>query len=153
MSHCSGQVRRKTLTTEVTEDHGENLTLFGFHIDPYGRALLQSEFAAHRFFCGVRCMRFIDRLVLCIVLLGLAGYTAFGQTSAPAAHHDIVIRNAVVMTVTHGNIKNGSIYIKDGKIAAVGENVDAPSSATVIDAGGKYVTPGIVDALAHRARR
>jgi imidazolonepropionase-like amidohydrolase len=96
-------------------------------------------------------MRFIDRLVLCIVLLGLAGYTAFGQTSALAAHHDVVIRNAVVMTVTHGNIKNGSIYIKDGKIAAVGENVDAPSSAIVIDAGGKYVTPGIVDSHSHIA--
>ncbi len=96
-------------------------------------------------------MRFIDRLVLCIVFLGLAGYTAFGQTSAPATHHDVVIKNAVVMTVTHGNIKNGSIYIKDGKIAAVGENVDAPSSATVIDAGGKYVTPGIVDSHSHIA--
>jgi imidazolonepropionase-like amidohydrolase len=96
-------------------------------------------------------MRFIDRLVLCIVLLGLAGYTAFGQTSAPAAHHDVVIRNAVVMTVTHGNIKNGSIYIKDGKIAAVGENVNAPASATVIDAAGKYVTPGIVDSHSHIA--
>jgi imidazolonepropionase-like amidohydrolase len=96
-------------------------------------------------------MRFIDRLVLCIVFLGLAGYAAMGQASAPAAHHDVVIKNAVVMTVTHGNIKNGSIYIKDGKIAAVGENVDAPSSATVIDAGGKYVTPGIVDSHSHIA--
>ena len=96
-------------------------------------------------------MRFIDRLVLCIVFLGLVGYAAFPQTSQPAAHHDVVIKNAVVMTVTHGNIKNGSIYIKDGKIAAVGENVDAPSSATVIDAGGKYVTPGIVDSHSHIA--
>jgi len=96
-------------------------------------------------------MRFIYRLVLCIVLLGLAGYAAFPQTSAPATHRDVVIKNAVVMTVTHGNIKNGSIYIKDGKIAAVGENVDAPSSATVIDAGGKYVTPGIVDSHSHIA--
>jgi len=76
---------------------------------------------------------------------------AFGQTSAPAVHHDVVIKNAVVMTVTHGNIKNGSIYIKDGKIAAVGENVNAPAGATVIDAGGKYVTPGIVDSHSHIA--
>jgi imidazolonepropionase-like amidohydrolase len=96
-------------------------------------------------------MRFIDRLVLCIVLLGLVGYAALGQTSAPAARHDVVIKDAVVMTVTHGSIKNGSIYIKDGKIAAVGDNVDAPSSATVIDAGGKYVTPGIVDSHSHIA--
>ena len=39
------------------------------------------------------------------------------------------------MTVTHGNIQNGSVYIKDGKIAAVGKDVNAPSTATVIDAG------------------
>jgi imidazolonepropionase-like amidohydrolase len=62
-----------------------------------------------------------------------------------------VIKNAIVMTVTHGNIKNGSVYIKNGKISAVGENVNAPASATVIDAGGKYVTPGIVDSHSHIA--
>jgi len=39
------------------------------------------------------------------------------------------------MTVAHGNVQNGSVYIKDGKIAAVGKDVSAPSSATVIDAG------------------
>ena len=69
----------------------------------------------------------------------------------PAAHHDVVIKNATVMTVTHGNIKNGSIYIKDGKIAAVGETVNAPASTPVIDAGGKYLTPGIVDSHSHIA--
>ncbi len=76
--------------------------------------------------------------------------TAVGQASAPA-HHDVVIKNAIVMTVTHGNIKNGSIYLKDGKIAAVGENVNVPAGAIVIDAGGKYVTPGIVDSHSHIA--
>jgi imidazolonepropionase-like amidohydrolase len=76
----------------------------------------------------------------------------FAQTPAqPAARHDVVIKNATVMTVTHGNIKNGSIYIKDGKIAAIGESVNAPASATVIDAGGKYLTPGIVDSHSHIA--
>src|SRR5438445_826385 len=53
-----------------------------------------------------------------------------------AAHNEVVINNAVVMTVTHGNIQNGSIYIKDGKTAAVGRNLKAPAGATVIDAGG-----------------
>ena len=75
---------------------------------------------------------------------------AVGQ-SGTAVHHDVVIKNATVMTVTHGNIKNGAVYIKDGKIAAVGETVDAPAGATVIDAGGKYVTPGIVDSHSHIA--
>src|SRR5208283_2753147 len=58
---------------------------------------------------------------------------------------------AVVMTVTHGVLQNGSVYVKDGKIAAVGKDVSAPSTAVVIDAGGKYVTPGIIDSHSHIA--
>jgi imidazolonepropionase-like amidohydrolase len=71
-----------------------------------------------------------------------------GQSTA---HHDVVIKNAIVMTAAHGNIQNGSIYIKDGKIAAVGATVNAPANAAVIDAGGKYLTPGIVDSHSHIA--
>jgi imidazolonepropionase-like amidohydrolase len=84
------------------------------------------------------------------VALTLLSASDFAQ-SAPAAHHDVVIKNATVMTVTHGTIKNGSIYIKDGKIAEVGENVNAAAGVTVIDAGGKYLTPGIVDSHSHIA--
>jgi imidazolonepropionase-like amidohydrolase len=90
------------------------------------------------------------RCVWLTTTLGLASAAAFGQSEG-AAHHDIVIKNAMVMTVTHGNITNGSIYIKDGKIAAVGETVNAPASATVIDAQGKYLTPGIIDSHSHIA--
>jgi imidazolonepropionase-like amidohydrolase len=89
-------------------------------------------------------------LLLSSVWLTMALATASGQSEG-AAHRDIVIRNAIVMTVTHGNITNGSIYIKDGKIGAVGETVNAPAGATVIDAGGKYLTPGIVDSHSHIA--
>jgi len=87
-------------------------------------------------------------------LLVFAAWAALSQTSQPgAAHNELVIKNAYVMTVTHGNIKNGSIYVKDGKIVAVGPSVDAPASAAVVDAGGRYVTPGIIDAHSHRAGR
>jgi imidazolonepropionase-like amidohydrolase len=82
--------------------------------------------------------------------LVLVSTAAFGQSEG-TVHHDVVIKNAIVMTVTHGNIANGSIYIKDGKIAAVGETVNAPASATVIDAGGRYLTPGIIDSHSHIA--
>ena len=88
--------------------------------------------------------------LVCVCLTMTLASVAFGQ-SASTGHHDVVIKNATVMTVTHGNIKNGAVYIKDGKIAAVGENVNAPASATVIDAGGKYLTPGIVDSHSHIA--
>jgi imidazolonepropionase-like amidohydrolase len=95
-------------------------------------------------------MRFISKtFLLYSVCLGLMlPVSALAQSST---HNDVVIKNATIMTVTHGIIKNGSVFIKDGKIAAVGENVNAPSSATVIDAGGKYLTPGIVDCHSHIA--
>jgi imidazolonepropionase-like amidohydrolase len=99
-------------------------------------------------------MRLISEKILvlyCVWLtVALASAAALGQSEATAGH-DILIKNAIVMTVTHGNITNGSIYIKDGKIAAVGETVNAPASATVIDAGGKYLTPGIIDSHSHIA--
>jgi imidazolonepropionase-like amidohydrolase len=76
---------------------------------------------------------------------------AQAQQPTAAGHNEVVIRNAIVMTVTHGKISHGSVYIKDGKIMAVGENVHAPASAKVIDAGGKYLTPGIVDSHSHIA--
>ncbi len=81
-------------------------------------------------------------------LLLLACSAALAQQ---AARNDVVIRNAIVMTVTHGTIANGSVYVKDGKIAAVGKDVNAPASATVVDAGGKYLTPGLIDSHSHIA--
>ena len=71
--------------------------------------------------------------------------------SSPTAHNEVLIKNAVVMTVTHGNIQNGSVYLKDGKIAAVGADLKARAGAEVIDAGGRYLTPGIIDAHSHIA--
>ena len=76
---------------------------------------------------------------------------AAGQNEPPKKTAEVLIRNAVVMTVTHGNIQNCSVHIKDGKIAAVGKDVTAAPGALVIDAGGKYLTPGIIDSHSHIA--
>ncbi|HXR89914.1 MAG TPA: amidohydrolase family protein [Steroidobacteraceae bacterium] len=43
-------------------------------------------------------------------------------------------------------IENGTVLIKDGKIVAVGANVTVPADAEKVDASGKWVTPGLVDA-------
>ena len=69
----------------------------------------------------------------------------------PAIHNDVVIKGGTLLTVTHGRIENGSIYIHNGKIAAIGANVQAPANATVIDANGKWVMPGIIDSHSHIA--
>jgi imidazolonepropionase-like amidohydrolase len=63
----------------------------------------------------------------------------------------IVIQNATILTVSHGTIEHGSILIKNGKIAEVGASVKAPKDATVIDAAGQFVMPGIIDCHSHIA--
>ena len=90
-------------------------------------------------------------LLLITALVPGAGVAVAQAASADVEHNETVIKNAVIITVTHGTFKNGSVYIKDGKIAAVGESVNAPSTARVIDAGGKYLTPGIIDSHSHLA--
>jgi imidazolonepropionase-like amidohydrolase len=70
--------------------------------------------------------------------------------AAPLCAETIVIRNANIMTVTHGNLK-GSVVVKDGKIAAIGEKIMEPAGATIIDAGGQYLIPGIIDCHSHIA--
>jgi imidazolonepropionase-like amidohydrolase len=61
-----------------------------------------------------------------------------------------VIRNANVLTVTRGSFK-GSILLRDGKIAEMGETVLVPEGALIIDASGQYVMPGIIDPHSHIA--
>jgi imidazolonepropionase-like amidohydrolase len=74
-----------------------------------------------------------------------------GQPALPVFHNDVVIKGATLLTVTHGRIENGSLYIHNGKIAAIGKAVNAPANATVIDATGKWVMPGIIDSHSHIA--
>jgi len=80
----------------------------------------------------------------------LAALVALSAALAPIYAETIVIRNAVIMTVTKGTV-HGSIVVKDGKIADVGEKVMEPAGATIIDAGGQYVIPGIIDCHSHIA--
>jgi imidazolonepropionase-like amidohydrolase len=56
------------------------------------------------------------------------------------------ITNARVVTVSGPTIENGTVVIRDGKIAEVGTNVSVPAAAQVIDAKGLWVYPGMFDA-------
>ena len=101
--------------------------------------------------CRTAILRSLAGVFLAQLLLISA--TIAQTTSSAAAPKDVLIKNATLLTVTHGKIANGSVYIKDGKIAAFGDKVSAPSGVAVIDAGGKYLTPGIIDPHSHMALR
>ncbi|HUR21222.1 MAG TPA: amidohydrolase family protein [Vicinamibacterales bacterium] len=77
--------------------------------------------------------------------------SASPEVSGQAAQNPAVvaIRNATLVTVSHGTINNGTIVLRDGKIVALGENVPVPAGATVVDGTGKFVTPGLIDAHSH----
>ena len=91
-----------------------------------------------------------------ISIAAMIGITALLSVLLPAPARAqssgvTVIRDATILTVTHGIIEHGSILIRDGKIAAVGTDVAVPAGATVIDAAGEFVMPGIVDCHSHIA--
>jgi imidazolonepropionase-like amidohydrolase len=73
----------------------------------------------------------------------------FPSTYQPLPSRPTLIRGATVMTAAGEVIPNGQLLMADGKIVAVGAAVDAPSDAVVVDAAGKYVTPGIIDTHSH----
>lgn len=62
----------------------------------------------------------------------------------------LLIKNGYIKTMARNDIENGCILVgDDGKILSIGESVDAPEGATVINACGKLVTPGCVEAHCH----
>jgi imidazolonepropionase-like amidohydrolase len=62
------------------------------------------------------------------------------------------IRGATVFTMgPQGTLQDATVLVRDGKIAAVGPNVNVPAGARTIDAAGKFLIPGILDAHSHIA--
>ena len=64
---------------------------------------------------------------------------------------DFAVTNATVWTVSGETLENGTVVVKDGKIAAIGTDVRIPRRVPVIDAAGGALIPGIIDAHSHIA--
>ena len=60
----------------------------------------------------------------------------------------LVIRGGTIMTPDKV-IKQGSVLINEGKIAQVGKDIAVPAGAKVVEAGGKFIIPGMIDAHCH----
>ena len=67
-------------------------------------------------------------------------------TSQIEATAPIAIRGGKLLTITHGVIENGVVVMENGKITAVGPaGTTIPRGATVVDATGMTVYPGLID--------
>lgn len=64
---------------------------------------------------------------------------------------DVLIKNGTVLTVTNGTLENTDILVRDGKIRRIGKNLRTPNGVMEVDATGKFVMPGIIDAHSHIA--
>ncbi|MGH9948202.1 MAG: amidohydrolase [Pyrinomonadaceae bacterium] len=88
----------------------------------------------------------MKRIVKLLALSGLIlalGAVAFAQS------RDVLIKNGTVLTAARGTLENTDVLVTNGKIAKIGKNLSAPSGVRVVDATGKYVSPGIIDAHSH----
>ena len=82
----------------------------------------------------------------------LALTVALCAPTVHAADKPLAIVGGTILTVgPQGTIEKGTVLIRDGKIAAVGKDVTVPAGTTVIDAAGRFVMPGIIDAHSHTA--
>jgi imidazolonepropionase-like amidohydrolase len=76
----------------------------------------------------------------------------FGFKKLPEQPEYILIKNATIWTCSNaGKLENADMLIRRGIIEKIGKNLQAPKGALIIDATGKHVTPGIIDAHSHTA--
>lgn len=77
----------------------------------------------------------------------LSVFFIIGLINISAQSGEVLIKNATVLTATKGTLEGTDILIQNGKIAKIGKNLS--SNGTVIDATGKFITPGIIDGHSH----
>ncbi|MDQ6704526.1 MAG: amidohydrolase family protein [Acidobacteriota bacterium] len=79
--------------------------------------------------------------------LGLLAFLAIASTPLLFAGSDdsFFLRGATIHTISGADIPNGSILVRDGKIAGVGQKLAIPKDIRVIDGKGLQVYPGMID--------
>jgi len=74
----------------------------------------------------------------------------FPSTYQPLPRDDLAIVGATVFTGTEQRIENGVVLVSDGRVEAVGgPETPVPGGYRIVDASGRFVTPGIIDVHSH----
>jgi len=85
----------------------------------------------------------INSILFLAFFLSFAGSVA-AHTPAPPQEGPIAITGGTIHTITQGVIEYGTVLFEDGKIIAVGLEVELPDNVRIIDATGKHVYPGMI---------
>ena len=73
----------------------------------------------------------------------------FPSTYKPYPGAATLVKNVTIFDGEGARIVGGQVLFADGKIVAVGQTVEAPAAAAVIDGTGKWITPGVIDIHSH----
>lgn len=73
----------------------------------------------------------------------------YPSTYTPLPSETVLIQGATVFDGVGGEFENYDVLMQDGRIAGIGESLEAPEGAVIVDGRGRYVTPGIIDAHSH----
>ena len=85
-----------------------------------------------------------------VTLTNIRPAMEYGRESLPEQPRNVLVRNATIWTMgPDGILENADLLVSDGKVVEVGTNLRAPRRTVEIDAQGKHVTPGLIDAHIH----
>ncbi len=91
-----------------------------------------------------------ERLARDLELADIRPAMEYGREAIPDQPQHVMVRNATIWTMgDDGILENADLLVTDEQVAEVGFDLSAPSGAVVIDADGKHVTPGLIDAHLH----
>jgi imidazolonepropionase-like amidohydrolase len=92
----------------------------------------------------VKSIKMILRFVTVVAAVCIVSLGASAQNQPPSV---IALTHAKIFTLSGSPIEDGTLVIRDGKIAAVGANVEVPAGAQLIDAKGLQIYPGLFDPI------
>jgi imidazolonepropionase-like amidohydrolase len=92
----------------------------------------------------VKSIKIILRSAAFVASASCFSLNVSAQSQPPSV---VALTHAKIFTLSGSPIEDGTLVIRDGKIAAVGDNVEVPAGAQVIDAKGLQIYPGLFDPI------
>src|ERR1041385_2594811 len=94
--------------------------------------------------------QFSKNILSIVITLVAVSAASFGsETPAKKQNHPVALVGADIHTVSGSIIEHGTIIFDQGKITAIGANLDLPQGAERIDVKGKHVYPGMINATSN----